>query len=144
MRFILMTRATRHSEAGVRPSRESIDAMNAYHEELEKAGVLLAAERLYPSSSGLRMSFSRPGGQPSVTSGPLAEVNELVAGFTLIEVKSEEEAIEWALRVPDPHGYGEGVIELRQLFDRRTPAQDPRMRVLEDELHSQIDMLKKS
>ncbi|MBW7462323.1 YciI family protein, partial [Paenibacillus sepulcri] len=86
MRFILMTRATRHSEAGVRPSRESIDAMNAYHEELEKAGVLLAAERLYPSSSGLRMSFSRPGGQPSVTSGPLAEVNELVAGFTLIEV----------------------------------------------------------
>lgn len=74
------------------------------------------AKGLHPSSNGLRISFPVPGEKPVVTEGPFTETNELVAGFILIEVKSKEEAIEWAMRMPDPQGHGEGQIELRQVF----------------------------
>lgn len=140
MRFIFITKATRLSEAGVRPSSESVNAMNAFHEALAQAGALHSAERFYPSSSGLRISYDKPGGGPRFVSGPLNEVNELAAGYTIIDVKSKEEALEWATRMPDPSGYGDGVIELLQLFDHPAEVRDA---ALEDELRSHIDMLKR-
>ncbi|UUZ95201.1 YciI family protein [Paenibacillus sp. P25] len=117
MRFMMIVKATTDSEAGVMPSQEPLNAMLRYNEELAKAGVLLAADGLQPSSSGIRISYPEPGGKPKVVDGPFTEAKEIIAGFTLIEVKSREEAIEWAMRMPDPHGGGQGQIELRQIFD---------------------------
>jgi hypothetical protein len=125
MRFMMIVKATKDSEAGVMPSQELINAMMKFNEELMKAGVLVAAEGLHPSSSGIRISYPIPGGKPKVTDGPFIEAKELIAGFTLIEVKSREEAIEWARRMPDPHGFGEGEIELRQVFEANELTQDP-------------------
>ncbi|WP_028551280.1 YciI family protein [Paenibacillus sp. UNC451MF] len=120
MRFIMIVKASGHSEAGVKPSRELNEAMRAYNDSLTKAGVLLSAERLQPSSSGLRISYPVPGGQPKVTVGPFAWEQQLVSGYTLIEVESEQEAIDWAMRMPDPQGYGAGEIELRRLFEQES------------------------
>ncbi|MFC4809784.1 YciI family protein [Paenibacillus sp. GCM10023250] len=117
MRFMLVVKASKDSEAGVLPSPELVAAMTKYNEELAKAGVLIAADGLHPSSGAVRISYPEPGGKPKVVDGPFAETKEIIAGYTLIEVKSREEALEWALRMPDPHGYGEGEIELRQVFD---------------------------
>lgn len=117
MRFMLIVKGTTDSEAGVKPSQELLEAMQKYNEELVKAGVLLAADGLRPSSGGIRISYPEPGGKPKVIDGPFTEAKEIIAGYTLIEVKSREEAIEWALRMPDPHGGGQGEIELRQVFD---------------------------
>jgi hypothetical protein len=127
MRFMLIVKATKDSEAGVMPSQELLNAMMKYNEELVKAGVLVAAEGLHPSTGGIRISFPVPGGKAKVTDGPFTEAKELIAGFTLIEVRSREEAIEWAMRMPDPHGFGEGEIELRQVFDAPDLTQDPEM-----------------
>lgn len=117
MRYMLIMRATRHSEAGIPPRAESIEAMNAYHAELEKAGVLIAAERLLPSSNGIRIAYPVAGGRPTFASGPIDQINELAAGYTIIDVTSEEEALAWAKRAPDPNGYGEGVIDLHKVLD---------------------------
>lgn len=117
MKFMLLVKATKDSEAGKLPSRELRSAMLAYHEQLARAGVLLAAEGLHPSSRGMRFSYPTPGGEPVIANGPFAEPKDLVAGFTILDVKSREEAIEWALRMPDPHGFGEGEIEVRQIFE---------------------------
>ena len=143
MRFVLIIKGTQHFEAGVKLSRKLIDEMKAYHESLDRAGVLLAAEGLQPSSSGIRISYPVAGGKPEVLVGPFAERDRAIAGFTLIETESEEEAIEWALRMPDPHGYGHGEIELRQLLSTVETVQDPRIRSLEADLWDQLDMLKK-
>ncbi|MCS7464985.1 YciI family protein [Paenibacillus doosanensis] len=124
MRFMMIVKATTDSEAGVMPSQELLDAMLRYNEELAKAGVLLAADGLQPSSGGIRISYPEPGGKPKVVDGPFTEAKEIIAGFTLIEVKSREEAIEWAMRMPDPHGGGQGEIELRQIFDPEQLASD--------------------
>lgn len=134
MRFMVMVKANKDSEAGVIPSQELFTAMGKFNEELVKAGVLLAADGLQPSSKGARVRFS--GAQRIVTDGPFAETKELVAGFWLWQVKSKEEAIEWAKRIPNPTG-DEGEIEIRQVYDASdfgdavTPehlAQDERMR----------------
>ncbi|WP_010494433.1 YciI family protein [Paenibacillus elgii] len=125
MRFMMIVKATKDSEAGVMPSQELVDAMMKYNEELVRAGVLLAAEGLHASSNGIRISYPEPGGKPKVVDGPFTESKELIAGFTLIEVKSREEAIEWAMRMPDPHGNGEGVIELRQVIETTELTEDP-------------------
>lgn len=117
MRFMMIVKATTDSEKGKMPSPELIEAMQKYNEELVKAGVLLAADGLQPSSNGIRISYPEPGSKPKIIDGPFTEAKELIAGYTLIEVKSKEEAIEWALRMPDPHGFGQGEIELRQVFD---------------------------
>lgn len=117
MRYMLVMKASRHSEAGIPPSAASIDAMNAYYAELTQAGVLLAAEWLYPSSSGMRMIYPKAGDRPTFVSGPIDNVNELAAGYTIIDVASEEEAIAWAKRAPDPNGYGEGVIDFHRMLD---------------------------
>ena len=116
MRFMIIVRATKDTEAGVMPEEELIAAMAAYHEELQKAGVLLDASGLKPSASGARVKFS--GGKRTVVDGPFAEAKELIAGYTLIQVKSRADAIEWAKRFPNPSGEGkDGEIELRQLYE---------------------------
>lgn len=116
MRFMIIVKATRDSEAGVMPSEELIAAMATYHEQLHKAGVLLDASGLQASSKGWRIKYS--GKKHVVTDGPFAETKELIAGYTLIQVKSREEAIEWTKRFPNPAVDGkEGEIEVRQLFE---------------------------
>jgi hypothetical protein len=90
MRFMMIVKATKHSEAGVKPTRELVEAMTAYNEDLAKAGVLLAAEGLHPSSGGIRITYPVPGDKPNVTAGPFEEEKKMVAGFTLIDVRSEE------------------------------------------------------
>ena len=116
MRFMVIVKANKDSEAGVLPSKELLAEMGKFNEELAKAGVLLAAEGLHPSSKGARVKFS--GGKRTVVDGPFAEAKELIAGFWLIQVKSKEEAIEWASRCPDVLGPGETAqIEIRQVFE---------------------------
>lgn len=141
MRFMMIVKATKDSEAGVMPSQEMIDAMMKYNEELVRAGVLLAADGLHSSSNGIRISYPTPGGKPVVTDGPFTEAKELIAGFWLIQVQSREEAIEWALRAPDPHGHGEGQIELRQVFDAPELTQDPESLAKEASLRQQVERL---
>jgi hypothetical protein len=117
MLFMMIVKASKNSEAGNLPSPELMEAMTKYNEELVKAGVRVMAKGLHPSSNGLRLSYPEVEGKPVVTEGPFTDSNDLVAGFFLIDVKSREEAIEWAMRMPDPQGHGEGQIELRQIFE---------------------------
>ncbi|HEU4829953.1 MAG TPA: YciI family protein [Gemmatimonadales bacterium] len=114
MRFMLLVKAGKDSEAGVMPSAELLTEMGKFNEQLIKAGVLLAGEGLHPSSKAARVRFK--GNTRTVIDGPFAETKELVAGFWLIQVKSKEEAIEWVKRVPNPTG-DEGEIEIRQVFE---------------------------
>jgi len=144
MKFMMIVKATKDSEAGAPASQELFDAMMKYNEELVRAGVLLAADGLHPSSSGIRLSYPNPGGKPKVMDGPFTEAKELITGYTLIDVKSREEAIEWAMRMPDPHGFGEGQIELRQVYDAPELTQDPELLTKEGELREQYEGLKKS
>jgi hypothetical protein len=127
MRFMMIVKATTDSEAKQIPSMELVAAMQAYNEELVKAGVLVAGEGLHPSSEGVRIAYPTPGGKPVVTDGPFTETKELIAGFWLIDVKSKEEALQWALRAPDPHGGGQGQIELRQVFEDSEVTDDPEL-----------------
>src|SRR5579864_8834731 len=116
MRFMMIVRANQDSESGKMPSEELLSAMGKYNEELMKAGVLLDLSGLQPSSKGARVKIS--GGKRIVIDGPFAETKELIAGYWIIKVKSKEEAIEWAKRVPAPHGEGqESEIEIRQVFE---------------------------
>jgi hypothetical protein len=116
MRFMIIVKATRDSEAGVMPEESLMAAMAAYHEELVKAGVLLDASGLQPSVKGTRIKYS--GGTRTIVDGPFTEAKELIAGYTLIQVKSREEAMEWAKRFPNPSGeHADGEIEIRQLFE---------------------------
>lgn len=114
MRFLVMVKATKDSESGVLPTEQDFAAMGKYNEELIKAGVLLAAEGLQPSSKGARVKFSGP--RRTVIDGPFSETKELVAGFWLWQVKSLEEAIEWVKRCPNPMP-GDSEIEIRQVFE---------------------------
>src|SRR5437773_7461927 len=107
MRFMLIIKADTNTEAGVLPSKELVAAMDEFNEKMVKAGVLLAAEGLHPSSKGARITF-HGGGKRTVTDGPFTEAKELIAGFWLIQVKSKEEAIECAWRWPDVLGAGVG------------------------------------
>jgi hypothetical protein len=116
MRFMFIVKATNDSEAGVMPHEKRLSEMAKYHEELQKAGVLLDASGLQASSKGWRIKYA--GGKRSVVDGPFAEAKELIAGYTLIQVKSREEAMEWARRFPNPALDGkDGEIEVRQLFE---------------------------
>jgi hypothetical protein len=111
---MIIVKATKDSEAGVMPEENLIAEMAEYHEELQKAGVLLDASGLQPSSKGWRIAYS--GGNRTVIDGPFAETKELIAGYTLIQVKSREGAMEWSRRFPNPH-LKDGEIEIRQLFE---------------------------
>jgi len=112
---MVIGKATKESEAGTVPKPEAFAAMQKYNEELVKAGILLAAEGLAPSSKGARVKFS--GDKRTVIDGPFAETKEVVAGFSIIKVKSREEAIEWVKRAPNCSPNGEGVVEIRKLMD---------------------------
>jgi hypothetical protein len=117
MLFMLIVKASKNSEAGNRPNQSLNDAMTAYNEALVKAGVRVMAKGLHPSSNGLRISYTSEGQTPVVTEGPFPANENLIAGFILIDVNSKDEAIEWAMKMPDPQGFGEGQIELRQVFE---------------------------
>jgi hypothetical protein len=119
MRFMMIVKADQKSEAGVLPSKELVAAMDEFNQQMVKAGVLVSAEGLHPSSRGARITLHGRG-KRTVTDGPFTETKELIAGFWLIDVKSKQEAVDWALRVPDSPdaGPGEtGEIELRQVFE---------------------------
>jgi hypothetical protein len=112
MRFMMLVKANKDSEAGVLPSKELVAAMGRYNEEMMKAGVLLAGEGLHATSKGTRVKFS--GGKQTVTDGPFTPTSEQLAGFWLIQVKSKQEAIDWASRIPFTDGEE---VELRQVFE---------------------------
>lgn len=116
MRFMIIVKSTQDSEAGVMPGEQLIAQMTQYHEELAKAGMLVDASGLKPTSNGWRIRYS--GDRRTVVDGPFAETKELVAGYTIIEAKSREEAIEWTRRFPNPSIDGkEGEIEVRPFFE---------------------------
>jgi hypothetical protein len=137
MRFMILVKANKDTEAGVLPSEQLLTEMGKFNEELVKAGVMLAGEGLQPSSKGARVKFS--GAKRTVIDGPFAEVKELIAGFWLIEAKSKEEAIEWVKRVPNPTGE-ESEIEIRQVFEAEDfgPVLTPELREQESQLRAQI------
>ncbi|QDQ27348.1 YciI family protein [Chitinimonas arctica] len=116
MRFMIIVKANADTEAGVMPDEQLLGAMVDYHEALAKAGVLLDATGLKPSSAGWRVRYDK--GERTIIDGPFAETKELIAGYTLIQVRSREEAMEWVRRFPAPHGkQASGEIEVRQLFE---------------------------
>jgi len=118
MRFMMLLKADKTTESGALPTKQDLEAMGKYNEELVKAGVLLDGAGLHPSSKGARVTFQD--GKPTVTDGPFAETKELIAGYWMIQVKSKEEAIEWAKRVPFDRLPRDGrtpQIELRQMFE---------------------------
>src|SRR5215470_10697364 len=117
MRFMMIVKATKDSEKGVMPTEKLLNEMQKYHEELQKAGVLLDASGLKGSKFGWRVKYSA-GGKRAVVDGPFAETKELIAGYTLIQVKTREEAMEWARRFPNPSiDGGEAELEVRPLFE---------------------------
>lgn len=142
MRFMVLIKANKDTEAGVMPSEQLLTEMGQYNEELVKAGVMLAGEGLHPSSKGARIKFS--GSKRVVMDGPFAETKELVAGFWIWQVKSKEEAIEWAKRCPNPTGE-EGEIELRQIFEMEDfgPEFTPELREQEERLRAEAEQLAK-
>jgi hypothetical protein len=137
MRFMIIVKANKNSEAEVMPSEKLLTEMGKFNEELVKAGVRLAAEGLQPSSKGARVKFS--GNKRIVIDGPFAETKELIAGFWLWKVKSKEEAIEWVKRCPNPHE-GESEIEIRQVFEAEDFGAEftPELREQEERLRAQI------
>ena len=144
MRFMVMVKATKNSEAGVMPSEKLLAEMGRFNEELVKAGVMLAGEGLHPSSKGVRVKFS--GGKRTVTDGPFAETKELIAGYWLWRVNSKQEAIEWVKRCPDPMPGEEAEIEIRQVFEAEDFGAEftPELRAQEERLRKQADQLAKS
>lgn len=142
MRVMVMVKANKDTEAGVMPSEELLREMGNFNEELVKAGIMLAGEGLHPSSKAVRVRFD--GARRTVIDGPFAETKELVAGYWLWQVKSMEEAVEWAKRCPNPTGE-EGVLEIRPLFeaDDFGEAFTPELREQEDRLRAEADRLAK-
>lgn len=145
MRFMVIVKADKNSEAGIMPSTELLAAMGKYNEELVKAGIMLAGEGLHPSSKGVRVRFA--GKKRTVVDGPFAETKELIAGFWIIQVKSREEAIEWIKRVPFDVPENEPTeIEIRQIFEAEDfgEAFTPELRDQEERLRAEAAELGKS
>ena len=134
MRFMIIVKANKDSEAGAMPSEEMLTAMGKYNEELVKAGVMLAAEGLHASSKGARIKFS--GGNRIVTDGPFAETKELIAGYWLWQVNSKEEAIEWLQRAP----FEDTEVEIRQVFEAEDFGAEftPELRAQEERLRAEV------
>src|SRR6266480_1425214 len=137
MRFMILVKASKESEAGVMPNQQLLTEMGKFNEELVKAGVMLAGEGLHPSSKGVRVKFS--GGKRTVIDGPFTETKELIAGFWLWQVRSMGEAIEWVKRCPNPTGT-EAEIEIRQVFEAEDFGSEftSELREQEDRLRAQI------
>jgi hypothetical protein len=141
---MILVKADKNSEAGVLPDEKLLTEMGKFNEELVKAGVMLAAEGLQPSSKGARVKFS--GDKRAVTDGPFTEAKELIAGFWLWQVKSKEEAIEWVKRCPNPMPGTESEIEIRQVFEAEDFGAEftPELREQEERLRAQAEQLKKA
>jgi len=141
MRFMIMIKADKNTEAGVMPDEKLLADMGNFNEELVKAGIMLAGEGLHPSSKGARVRFS--GTKRTVIDGPFAETKELIAGFWLWQVKSKEEAIEWVKRCPNPLP-GESEIEIRQVFEAEDFGTEftAELREQEDRLRAEMEQLK--
>jgi hypothetical protein len=139
MRVMVLVKATKNSEAGVMPSEKLFAEMGKYNEELVKAGIMQAGEGLHPSSKGKRVLFS--GGKKTVVDGPFAEAKELIAGFWIWQVKSMEEAVEWARRCPDPMPGEESELEIRPVFEAEDFGSEftPELRAQEDRLRAEIE-----
>jgi hypothetical protein len=140
---MVIVKASKDSEAGKMPSQQLLTEMGKFNEELAKAGVMLAAEGLQPSSKGARVRFS--GGKRTVIDGPFAETKELIAGFWIWQVKSKEEAIEWLKRCPNPHNE-DGEIEIRQVFEAEDFGAEftPELRAQEERVRAQAEQLAKT
>lgn len=139
MRFMIIVKAAKDSEAGVMPSEQLLTEMGKFNEELVKAGVMLAGDGLHPSSKGARVQFS--GNKRTVIDGPFAETKELIAGYWVWQVNSKEEAIEWVRRCPNPAGEDkESEIEIRQLFEAEDfgPEFTPELREQEEHLRKKL------
>jgi len=138
MRFMVLVKATKDSEAGKMPDEKLLAEMGKYNEELVKAGIMLAGEGLHPSSRGVRVRFS--GAKRTVVDGPFTETKELVAGFWIWQVKSKEEAIEWLKRCPNPMP-GDSEIELRQIFEAEDfgEALTPELREQDERLRQKLE-----
>jgi len=142
MRFMVIVKATKNSEAGIMPDERLLSEMGAYNEELAKAGIMLAGEGLQPSSKGARVRFS--GKQRSVIDGPFAETKELIAGYWLWQCKSLAEAIQWVKRCPNPMPNEESEIEIRQIFEAEDFGAEftPELREQEDRIRAEIEKKK--
>ncbi|WP_414858715.1 YciI family protein [Paenibacillus sp. Soil724D2] len=140
---MLIFKATGYSEAGVKICREHNDAMVSYKKSLARSGALLASEELQPSSSGIRILYPLHGGEPEIKTGLFPADQMLIAGYTLIDVNSEDEAADLALRMPIPRGHGAFEIEMRELKENMESTRDPRIQALETDLEDQINMLKR-
>ena len=142
MRFMVLVKANKNSEAGVLPDEKLLTEMGKYNEELGKAGVLLAGEGLQPSSKGARVRFS--GKTRTVIDGPFAETKELIAGFWMFQVKSKEQAIEWVKRCPNPFPGTESEIEIRQVFEAEDFGAEltPELREQEERLRARVSAKK--
>jgi len=136
---MVIVKASKNSEAGIMPSEQLLADMGKYNEELVKAGIMLAGEGLHPSSKAKRIQFS--GSKRSVVDGPFAETKELVAGFWLWQVKSMEEAVEWARRCPNPMPGEEGELEIRPVFEAEDFGKEftPELRAQEERLRAEIE-----
>jgi hypothetical protein len=139
MRVMVIVKATKNSEAGVMPSEKMLAEMGRFNEELVKAGIMLAGDGLHPSSKGKRVRFS--GGQKSVVDGPFAETKELIAGFWIWQVKSMDEALEWARRCPDPMPGEDSELELRPIFEAEDFGAEftPELRAQEERLRAEME-----
>ena len=142
MRFMVIVKANKESEAGVMPDQKLLAEMGKFNEELVKAGIMLEGEGLHPSSRGARVRFS--GSKRTVVDGPFAETKELIAGFWIWKVKSKDEAIEWVKRCPNPH-VGDSEIEIRQIFEAEDFGAEftPELREQEERLRAQAARNKK-
>src|SRR5437867_5314473 len=139
MRFMILVKASKESEAGVMPSQQLLTEMGKFNEELVKAGVMLAGEGLHPSSKGARVRFS--GGKKTVIDGPFAETKELIAGYWIWQVKSMEEALGWVRRCPDPMPGEESEIEIRPVFEAEDFGKEftPELRAQEERLRAKVE-----
>lgn len=135
MKFMVIVKATKDSEAGVMPDPKLLGEMQKFNEELVKAGVMLDGAGLHPSSKGARVRFS--GTKRTVIDGPFAETKELIAGYWVLQVKSKEECIEWIKRCPNPH-MGESEIEIRQFFEASDFDMTPELKAKQDALEAAV------
>ena len=144
MRVIVMVKATKESEAGVMPDEKILTEMGHFNDQLVKAGIMLAGEGLHPTSKGKRVRFS--GAKRTVIDGPFAETKELVAGFWLWQVKSIEEAVEWARRCPDCMPGEESELEIRPVFEAEDfgEAFTPELRAQEERLRAEVERQQKA
>jgi len=142
MRVMVIVKATKNSEAGIMPSEAVLAAMGQYNEELVKAGIMLDGDGLHPSSKGKRITFS--GGKRTVVDGPFAETKELIAGYWVWQVRSMDEAVEWARRCPDPMPGEDAELEIRPFFEAEDFGEEftPELRAQEDRLRDEIQRKK--